>query len=98
MNVYITYDAHNGWSDIKPALIEAGFRDRWKGNDQKLYYLPNTSLWHNNLTGTDEAKQLFFSTIDTLNSQRAANDKIRVGRFIAVQWTNWSGIEGEPHS
>lgn len=97
MNVYITYDAHNGRSDIKPALIEAGFHDHWKSGN-KTYYLPNTSLWRKDLISTNKAKQIFFSTIDTLNSQRAANDKIRVGRFIAVELTTWSGIEGEPHS
>lgn len=98
MTVYITYDAHNGRADIKPALIKAGFKDRWVGDNNQTYYLPNTSLWHHNINDVEMAKKLFFETIYVLNSERSANDKIIIERFIAVPANPWSGIQGEKHA
>ena len=98
MNVYITYDAHNGRSDIKPALIDAGFMDSFKDADGTIYYLPNTSLWYESIISTSEAERFFFKAIEQLNRSRNPLDKIRIDRFIAVETDTWSGIEGKRHA
>lgn len=98
MKVLITYDINQRHEDVKNALLEVGFRDFWVTVDNITHYLPNTTLWHPNLTGPNEAKRIFYRIIDELNSGQPTNNIITVSHFVAVVMGAVSGVEGEPHS
>lgn len=97
MKILITYDVSQSQPEVKKELMARGFFDDWIA-DEKTYYMPNTTLWHPNLTGPDEAKRIIHDVIAKLNLNEPANKKIRIERFIAVPCESWSGIEGDPHA
>lgn len=46
-NILISYDIDKFHTQVKEALESIGYYDHFKnGNEQKIYYLPNTTLWH----------------------------------------------------
>lgn len=97
MKILITYDISQRHEEVKKALIEAGLQDRWTGNGM-TYYLPETSVWHNNLPNATAGSQLFNDIIRTLNEGETEERTIDVLRIMAVVFTNWSGNRGEAHS
>ncbi|WP_146106870.1 hypothetical protein [Polaribacter porphyrae] len=46
-NILLSYDIKNKHNDVKEGLQELGYLDHFnfKG-ETKIYYLPNTTLWH----------------------------------------------------
>jgi len=97
MKVLITYDISQRHEEVKKALLEAGLRDRWTGNGM-TYYLPETTVWHNNLDNATAGSQLVQDTIRALNEGQPEDRIIDVQRVMAVIFTNWAGNRGEPHS
>ena len=87
MEVIVTYDVSAKQVEFKAAMESFGYRDRWKSND-KLYYLPNTTLWQQN-----KALQ------DAVNDAKkvAADLRVTLQRCIAVESSTWAGITGEHH-
>ncbi|MEX2484777.1 MAG: hypothetical protein WED10_09460 [Brumimicrobium sp.] len=98
MKVLITYDINNRHSDVKSELESKGFSDSWLDKNKNTYYLPNTTLWHDNINSTIEANRVFHETIESLNVGKSPDEIIKVERFIAIPATPWSGIPGNPHS
>lgn len=99
MKILITYDINLRHDDVKNALIEVGFRDYWVIKDGETQYLPDTTLWHQNLIGPAEAKRLFSNIIIELNLGQPPHNIITVSHFVAVEMgEKISGMEGEPHS
>lgn len=46
-NVLISYDINKFHTQVKTALENLGYLDNFKySNEIKVYYLPNTTLWH----------------------------------------------------
>lgn len=97
MKVLITYDLNIRHPEVKSELEKLGFADSWESNTV-TYYLPNTTLWHNNLLTTDNAENIFLNVIEDLNVGQPPQRIIKAERFIAVPINSWSGIPGEPHS
>ena len=95
MKVLITYDLNIGHPEVKAAMEGEEFLDHWTDNN-KVYYLPNTTLWHSDLIDTDAAKNILIKVVAKLNLARVK--KIRIERVICVPASPWSGIEGDPHS
>lgn len=98
MKVLITYDINRRHDDVKNALLESRFRDHWVTENGDTHYLPDTTLWHPNLTGPEEAKRIFYRIIDDLNVGQPPNNTITVSHFVAVEMGLISGVEGEPHT
>lgn len=98
MKILITYDINRRHPEVKNALLDEGFKDFWKTKEKTIHYLPNTTLWHPNLTGPVEAKRIFFKIIDNLNIGEPQDNIITVSHFVAIEMGVISGIEGEPHA
>ena len=96
MNALITYDINIRHTEVKSAMKAKGHFDYWTANSQ-TYYLPNTSLWKNGIT-PQTAKADMQQVIQSLNYNQPANKQIRLERCVAVEWTNWDAITGDPHS
>lgn len=48
-SILISYDVSAKNPEVKAALLQRGYRDRWNFTGQtKIYLLPNTTLWHPN--------------------------------------------------
>lgn len=97
MNILITYDISQRWTEVKRALLDEGFKDSWVDN-QTRFNLPDTTLWHNKLNNANQAKAMFHEVIEQLNAGQPEDKKIEIERFMAVVFTKWSGIPGKPHS
>jgi hypothetical protein len=82
---------------VKTALQGVGFHDN--GSDKgTIYYLPETTLWHPNLSNTAEAKRVFINVIDNLNANKSVDLKIKTKHFIAIEFLSTSAIPGEPYT
>lgn len=46
--ILISYDINKYHTDVKDAMIELGYSNSWRYDNQPTYYLPNTTLWHSN--------------------------------------------------
>lgn len=47
--IVISYDVNRLNPEVKAALLELDYRDRWNFQGQtRIYLLPNTTLWHPN--------------------------------------------------
>jgi hypothetical protein len=97
MKVYITYDASKARNELKTELLKSGFQDSRQA-DNKTYYLPNTSLWHPDLSDLAAAKRKFDNVVNAINAKRPYSDQVKVDRFIVVAADPWDGVTGEPHS
>lgn len=93
MKVLISYDIDQGHNNMKKLLIDAGFQDQWATEDNEVHNLPNTTLWHPNLKGPDQAKDIFFLAIAEVA------EYVTVDRFIAAEMGELvSGMKGDPHT
>lgn len=97
MNVLITYDVSQRQSEVKQKMIELGYYDRWSAFD-KIYYLPQTTLWKNNVLDLKTALADLRKAIESLNLYRSAQQPlIELKRCIVVSANPWDGIEGVPN-
>ena len=88
MEILLTYDVDRKQPEVKKALENGGYGDRWKAGDT-IYYLPNSTLWHKDRTVKDA-----ISDIETV----CASLNVILERAIAVPTDPWAGIPGKKHS
>ena len=83
----ITYDVSAKHIEVKAAMLEKGYSDSWVASGIK-YWLPNTTLWNQNV-----------DTTQALTDLQAVTTYLRttLQRAIAVPSNPWSGIVGLPH-
>ena len=97
MKVFMTYDVSIRQGEVKPALLEEGFFDRWRVNNT-LYYLPDTTLWHPNLESLQRAIDIFNTVIQQLNIGQPPANIIVIDRLMSVNFETSLGIPGKPHA
>lgn len=85
-NVLITYDVSARNPEVKAALKALGYMDSWE-SEGVTYNLPNTTLWKQG--SAQQGKTDMVSV--------AASLRVTLERAIAVEFSNWSGIPGQPH-
>jgi hypothetical protein len=95
MNALITYDITIRHTEVKSALKNKGYFDYWTSNNQN-YYLPNTSLWKNDIS-QETALADMQQVLQSLNYNQPANNQIRMERCVAVPVNPWSAIPGDAH-
>lgn len=82
--VLISYDIDKFHTQVKTALEKIGYADSWKNtNAPKIYYLPNTTLWHTQKT-TDQAM------LDLKGACSGAGAKLE--KAIAVNASEFVGV------
>lgn len=86
-NVLISYDVDGKEPQVKEALLRIGYYDGFK-LEEKVYYLPNTTLWKAN-TKTNIAKADLNSICSSLN--------VKLERFVATEFMRVSAIQGIPY-
>ncbi|HMH21347.1 MAG TPA: hypothetical protein VK563_06210 [Puia sp.] len=72
---------------LKSSLKAMGYWERWQGNEGKIFYLPNNTLWKPNCE-LKQAKNELENLIRTLD--------IPLQRCIVLSVNPWDGIEGSP--
>ncbi len=90
MNTLLTYDLNNKHDEVKTAMKEKGYLDFWTVKGM-IYYLPNTTLWKNDISSAETA---------IADISETANDfGVILERAVAVNWTpsDWKAIPGIPH-
>jgi len=95
MNTLITYDINRKHGEVKSAMIKNHYMKSWTDNGT-TYYLPNTTLWKQNVTPATAVADLR-SVIQAINNHSSANEQIKLERAIAVEFTNQGGIPGDPN-
>jgi len=82
-NVLISYDIDKSHTQVKTALKDLGYLERFKNtNDTKTYNLPDTTLWHQKKS-SNQAMIDLKSTCDILN--------VTLEKAIAVKATEFVG-------
>jgi hypothetical protein len=82
-NILISYDIDKSHTEVKTALKDLGYLERFKNtNDAKTYNLPNTTLWHQTKS-SNQAMSDLKSTCDNLN--------VTLEKAIAVKATEFVG-------
>ena len=83
-NILISYDVDKLHTQVKTALENFGYLDKFKNsNDPKAYVLPNTTLWHQKKS-SDQA-------INDLKTV-CANLNVKLEKAVAVKATEFVGI------
>lgn len=83
-NVMITYDVNKLHSDVKNSMESIGYYSYFTLNgSSKIYYMPNTSLWH-------KAK----SSEQALNDLKSicSNLGVNLEKAVAVKASEFTGI------
>jgi hypothetical protein len=97
MNALITYDVSNKQPEVKKGMKDLDYLDYWT-LDRKTYYLPNTTLWKRDAsaaTAIADMKKVIFSLNEKIIKK---DEKIKLERCVAVDFTTWDAIEGDKHS
>ncbi|WP_410007063.1 hypothetical protein [Aequorivita nionensis] len=82
--VLISYDINRAHNEVKTALLSLGYFDNFKyTNESKIYYLPNTTLWHDKKS-SDQA----MSDLKIICARLGAT----LEKAIAVNATEFVGI------
>ncbi|MBN4082163.1 hypothetical protein JYT21_00510 [bacterium AH-315-B15] len=97
MKILITYDVDKRHDEVKTALINGGFGQSWK-KDTMTYYLPETTVWHSDLSNATNGRELFMDIISSLNDEQSPEKKIDVLRLMVVVFTGWAGNRGADHA
>lgn len=97
MKILITYDVSQRHPEVKNEMLNRGFYDVWQKSNT-TYNLPNTTLWHPNLTSPQVAIDIFNEVIGQLNAGQPPQNIIRIERLIAVEFSSSAGIIGDPHA
>lgn len=84
VSILISYDISEKHKDMKKELKALGYFDGWKDCN-----LPNTTLWKKEGT-VDQANQDMQSTAKKIG--------VRLERAVAVSFSQWAGIQGDPHT
>lgn len=98
MKVLIAFDVSDGHEDIKNELKKSGFEDQWDDDNNKVHYLPNTTLINDSLMDLDHANDLFVTAVKDLNSKRGEDNKIKIIRYVSTQIGFLSGPVGDAYS
>lgn len=91
----LTYDITKRHSAVKAELKKKGYLDYWTANN-KTYYLPNTTMWKKGGDSSTALKDMQ-AVISILNHNQYLSNKISLDRCIAVDFSYWNGIPGQPH-
>ena len=93
--VLLTYDVSNRHPEVKNEMKNLGYFESIKRkNETRGYTLPNTTLWKKSEELKTETVLLDLqNVIQKLNVGVALNNKIKLEKAIAVEFTNWSAIE-----
>ena len=82
--VLISYDIDKSHVQVKRALELLGYRDSFKyKGDQKIYYLPETTLWH-----SEKSSNRAITDLQTISR----NLKVKLEKAIAVNAKEFVGI------
>jgi hypothetical protein len=86
MPVFITYDVSREQSGVKQLMLKCGYQDNFRGADNIIYHLPDTTLWH---PAFDMPKAIvdLQSVTQTLG--------VVLHRAIAIPGDRFAGIPGE---
>lgn len=88
MAIIVTYDVPQRHTELKEALLKAGYRDKISGTNCKTIYFPNTTLFHHQKTA-EVAREDVKAECRKLG--------IDLDRCVATQWgPNWAAVCGEP--
>ncbi len=88
-NILLTYDLkedrlhESKHSQVKNSMKALGYYDAWTHNNV-TYTLPNTTLFKDGSVSQAKAELLSCATAV-------------VERFVAVEFSNWEAIKGEPY-
>lgn len=82
--ILISYDVSDRNPEVKAALLELGYQDRWSyTNSNRIYLLPNTTLWHHNKSS--DQGLLDMQTV-------CRNLRVELEKAISVKATEFVGI------
>lgn len=82
-SIVISYDINRYHTDVKNAMINLGYSINWRYDNQPIYYLPNTTLWHSNKSSNQA-----MSDLNTICSRLG----VKLERVIAVKATEFVGV------
>lgn len=83
-NVLISYDVDKLHTQVKTALENLGYMDKFKNsNDPKTYYLPNTTLWHQKKSSNQAINDLKIV---------CTNLNVKLEKAVAVKATEFVGV------
>lgn len=83
-SVLISYDVSAKNPEVKAALIALNYFDSFTlGSSTKVYYLPNTTLWHKTKTSDQAMADM---------KKVCADLKVTLEKAIAVKATEFVGI------
>ena len=93
--VLLTYDVSNRHLEVKNEMINLGyFKSIKRKTETRGYTLPNTTLWKKSEELKSETVLYDLqSVIQKLNIGVALNNKIKLEKAIAAEFTNWNAIE-----
>jgi CRISPR/Cas system-associated endoribonuclease Cas2 len=99
MYILITYDISDKNPEVKAAMLEKRYKDRFSSNG-KMFYLPNTTLLIRAADTTPNmVRREFEAIIEEINASiTLPTDKIRIERCFVAEFSNCSGITGDEHS
>ena len=90
MNTLLTYDVNKKHVEVKKAMKAKGYLDFWTSKSV-VYYLPETTLWKNDISSAKTA----------LADIKAVAIKLEISleRAVAINWSpsDWEAISGIPH-
>lgn len=95
MNTLITYDVSRRQTEVKKALKALRYFDYFTF-DAKICYLPNTTLWKENISQSDALKEIQ-TVIVKLNSGQPSYNQIELERCACVPANPWTAIPGKEH-
>ncbi|MBS7234144.1 hypothetical protein KHA90_24385 [Flavobacterium psychroterrae] len=82
--ILISYDVDRLNPEVKAGLIKLGYSDRWNYvNDNKIYLLPNTTLWHSSKSSDQ-------GLVDMQSVCRSLGAKLE--KAVSVKATDFVGI------
>lgn len=86
MRILVSYDiVYKNDQDVKGALTEKWFDDKWKDRDSMAHDLPQSTLFSDKFSTALHAKKEFYEIINKLNEGRAESEKLEVTCFVVVQ-------------
>jgi len=90
VNTLLTYDVNKKHTEIKKAMKAKGYLDFWTSKSV-VYYLPNTTLWKNDISSAKTALADIKSVTIKLG--------VSLERAVAINWSpgDWEALTGNPH-
>ena len=83
-NLLISYDVNRFHTDIKDKMEKMGYSDSFKyKGETKLYYLPNTTLWHTKKS-SDQAINVIKTVCRSLGVNLEKAIAVLASEFVAI--------------